>query len=73
MIKNASILKKLEDDLSKKEGPLPYDKSLKIFEYMLKEAINLKAWPPKDPLEGIEVDIKIAKILNSCSKKSSQK
>ncbi|NWF97970.1 MAG: hypothetical protein HXY52_03410 [Nitrospirae bacterium] len=73
MIKNPSILKKLEDDFSKNEGPLPYNKSLKILEYMLKEAIDLKAWLSKDPLEGIEVDIKIAKILNSCLKKSSQK
>ncbi|OGL47825.1 MAG: hypothetical protein A2W05_09905 [Candidatus Schekmanbacteria bacterium RBG_16_38_10] len=72
MIKNASILKKLEDDFSRQEGRLPYSKSLKIFEYMWKEAINLKIWPPENPMEGIDVDIRIAKILNSCLKKSSQ-
>ncbi len=73
MIKDASILKKFEDDLSRKEGPLPYSKSLKIFEHMWKEALNLKVLPSKDPLEGIDVDIRIAKILNSCSKSLSQK
>jgi hypothetical protein len=40
---------------------------------MWKEAVALGAFPPKDPLEGIEVDINIAKILNSCSKKTSPK
>lgn len=72
MIKNADLLRKLEDDFSRQEGCLPYNKSLKIFESMWEEAINLKIWPPEDPMEGIDVDIRIAEILNSCLKKSSQ-
>lgn len=72
MIKNANLLKKLEDDFIRKEGCLPYSKSLRIFESMLGEAINLKIWPPEDPMEGIDVDIRIAEILNSCLKKPSQ-
>ncbi len=38
---------------------------------MWQEAVDLGVLPLKDPLEGIEVDIRIAKILNQglCSKK----
>jgi hypothetical protein len=42
-----------------------YKKNLKIFEELLKEATCLKVFPPANPLEGIEVDIRITKILNS--------
>jgi len=37
---------------------------------MWNEAFNLGVFPSKDPLEGIEVDIRIAKTPNSCLKKS---
>ncbi len=50
---------------------LSYKQSLKIFESMWNEGIKLDILPPKKPLEGIEVDIKIAKMLNSCLKRSS--
>lgn len=72
MIKNAALLRKLEDDFSRQEGRLPYGKSSKIFKAMWMEAVNLRIWPPEDPMEGIDVDIRIAKILNSCLKKPSQ-
>ncbi len=73
MIKDASILEKFEDDLCKKEGPLPYSKTLEIFEQMWEETVALKVFPTKNPLEGIEVDIRMAKILNTCLKNSYQK
>jgi len=38
---------------------------------MWNEGAKLGVLPTKEPLEGIEVDIKIAKALNSCLKKSS--
>jgi hypothetical protein len=31
---------------------------------LYKEAVALGVFPPKDPLEGIEVKIKIAKVVN---------
>jgi hypothetical protein len=37
---------------------------------MWKEGVRLGVLPPKDELEGIEVDIKVAAVLNSCLKKS---
>lgn len=73
MIKNAEILRKLEKSFMTESGILPYHKAMEIFESLWSEAVALGALPSKDPLEGIEVDIKVAKILNSCSRNSSQR
>jgi hypothetical protein len=73
MIKNSASLKKFEDEFIKTSGPLAFNKAIRLFTAMWKEAVTLGVFPPKDPLEGIEVDINIAKILNSCSKKSCPK
>lgn len=71
MIRNPGVLKKFEDSFIRDEGKLPFDKSIKIFTSMWNEGVKLGILPPKDPLEGIEVDIRITKVLNSCLKKSS--
>ncbi|HCC68270.1 MAG TPA: hypothetical protein DEP99_00045 [Nitrospiraceae bacterium] len=73
MIKNPHLLKELEDTVMKDEGKLPFSYSIRIFESLWEEGIKLGVLPPRNPLEGIEVDIKIAKTLNSCSRKSLQK
>lgn len=69
MIKNPDILGQFERELIKKEK-LSFKQALAIFEAMWKEGVNLSVLPPKEPLEGIEVDIRIARILNTCSKDS---
>jgi len=43
--------------------------SLRIYEAMWKEAVALGVLPLADPLEGIEADIELARVLN-CLKKS---
>jgi hypothetical protein len=63
MIKDTTLLAEFEDNELRKE-PLDYGSALRLFEAMWKEAMLLGVLPPKDPLEGIEVDIKIARILN---------
>jgi len=68
MIKNPRLLARFEDEETRKEK-LSYKEALKIFEAMWKEAVSLGVLPPKNPLEDIETDIRIAAILNSCSKK----
>lgn len=70
MIKNPEILKKFEDDYLKNRGNLSYNQSIRLFDSMWAEAVALGVLPPREPLEGIEVDIKIAKVLNLCLKKS---
>ncbi|MFH1703087.1 MAG: hypothetical protein ABIB41_06620 [Nitrospirota bacterium] len=73
MIKDKEILKKFEDDFIKDEGKLPFSKAIKLFTEMWNEGVKLGILPSQGPLEGIEVDIRVAKILNSCSKKSFPK
>lgn len=63
MIKNSQILEEFNKAELKNEKK-DYFHSLKIFEEMWQEGILLGVLPLKNPLEGIEVDIKIARILN---------
>ena len=71
MIKNPGLLKKFEDGFIRDEGKLPFEQATKLFTDMWIEALRLGVLPPKEPLDGIDVDIKVAKVLNSCLKKSS--
>lgn len=68
MIRDSRILNNLERKVIKEEK-LSFSEALAIFEAMWKEGMTLGVIPPKDPLEGIETDIRIARILN-CLKKS---
>lgn len=70
MIKNAHILKKFEDDLFESEKKRAIEQSLELFTAMWNEGVALGVLPPSDPWEGIEVDVRIAGILNSCLTKS---
>ncbi len=72
MIKNSELLKKFEDDFIKKER-LSYEKSLDIIESLWAEGVALGILPPKEHSASIDIDIKIASILKSCSGKSCQK
>jgi len=72
MIRHTEILRRFEDDLARKEGRVPYARAMRIFTSLWQEAKDLGVFPGKDPLAGIEVKIRLAKVLNSCSKKSSQ-
>lgn len=67
MVRDAKLLARFEDEQLRKER-LTYAQSLKIFEAMWKEAVGLGVFPLRDLLEGIETDIELARILNSCSK-----
>ncbi len=70
MIQNPEQLKKLEDKFIRDEGNLSFSYAIRLFTYMWDEGVTLGIFPPKEPLEGIDVDIRIAKVLNSCSRKS---
>lgn len=73
MKKNGDKLIRFNNDFIRSEGRLPFLKALRIFEGLWKEGCALGVLPPKDPMEGIETDIRIAAALNSCSKNSCQK
>ena len=43
-------------------------KNFQILDALYEEAVALGILPPKNPLEGLEVDIKIASVINHVSK-----
>ena len=59
--------RKFEIEILRKEK-LDTRKKFKIVEALYKEAVALGVFPLKDSLEGLEVDIRIAKVINSVSK-----
>ena len=67
MVKDVPELDRFEKELLRLQKPDPA-KNFRIIEALYDEAVALGAIPPKDPLNGIEVDIKIAKVVNSVSK-----
>jgi hypothetical protein len=71
MIKNPGLLKTFEDHFIRDKGKLPFKHAMRLFSDMWNEGLRLGVLPSKEPLDGIDVDIKIAKVLNSCLKKSS--
>ncbi|MBI5561745.1 MAG: hypothetical protein HY894_02665 [Deltaproteobacteria bacterium] len=72
MMKNAGLVRALEDEFLRQEGRLDHARALAIFTGMWEEAVALGVLPPKDPMEGIDVDIRVARILNSCSSRPSR-
>ena len=64
MIKDPDKIRKFENDLIRREK-VDIQKNFQIFEAMYEEAVALGLLPLKDPLEGIEIKIKIAKAINS--------
>jgi transcriptional regulator with XRE-family HTH domain len=59
-----SELQKFELDFLKKEK-VDMVRNLHIAEALYREAVTLGIIPLKDPLDGIEVDLKIARVVNS--------
>ena len=57
------MLAGFNDEQLKKES-LDYATALRMLDAMWDEGCKLGVLPLKDPLDGIEVDIRIAKILN---------
>jgi len=64
MIKNPEYIESFEKKLIK-NSKVDIEKNFQIVESLYKEAVELGIFPPKDPLEGIETKIKIAKAINS--------
>lgn len=59
--------RKFERELLKKEK-VDIMRNFKILEALYQEAVSLGIIPLKNLLDGLEVNIKIAKVINSVSK-----
>ena len=60
-------LRRFEIEILRNEK-LDSRKKFKIVEALYKEAVALGVFPLEDSLEGLEVDIRIAKVINGVSK-----
>ena len=63
MIKR-DALEKFEKELLRKEK-IDIKKKFQTMSALYKEAVTLGIFPLKDPLEGLDVKIKIARVVNS--------
>lgn len=67
MVKNSSRLKRFEDNYARKNKP-DILQNLKLLDQLHKEAQALSSFPLQDPLSGLDIDIKVAKVINSVPK-----
>ena len=67
MVKNSAALQEFERDVARREK-VDIARNLRLLEAMYEEAVSLGVFPPRDPLSGIEVDIKIAKVVSRVRK-----
>jgi hypothetical protein len=63
MLKRNSLLEAFEREQMQNSKP-DFFKNLRIFEALYQEAKQVGVLPLKDPLEGIDVDIRLAQVLN---------
>ena len=63
-VSKRSDLQKFEMDFLREEK-IDIARNFRIVEALYKEAVTLGIIPLKNPLDGIEVDLKIAKVVNS--------
>ncbi len=64
MIRDCERLRQFRREQMRRERP-DYLKNLKIFEALYREAQMLGVFDRCDPLEGIEVRIRMARVLSS--------
>lgn len=64
MITDPKKLREFEQKFLKRDKT-SIDQKFRLLNAMFKEACALRVFPLKDPLEGLETDIKIAKVVNS--------
>ncbi len=68
MIRDRDLWEQFEADWQRSRKPDP-EAHLRLFEILLEHARALGAWPPPDPLEGIEKDIHLARVVNTYVRK----
>jgi hypothetical protein len=71
MIKNQKKFEEFEKNLMRKEKA-NLKKNIAIFNAMYNEAVKLGIIPMSDPMDGLDTDIKIAKVINSVPKHSKK-
>jgi len=62
MLRDWRMVQEFEDALLRSEPP-DYFRNLRIVEALLAEARALGVLPLRDPLDGIDVDIRVAEVM----------
>ena len=63
MIKDAAYWQAWEAEYIRSQ-PVDYRQNLKVFDALYEYARKMGAFPPRDPLEGLETKIRMAQVLN---------
>jgi hypothetical protein len=63
VIRNRLTIDSFENSFIRRSVP-DFQRNLRIFESLYREACSLGVLPLKDPLDGIQSDIHLARILN---------
>ena len=64
MIRDKALWEQFEAEWQRRRKPDP-EANLRLFEAFMEQARALGVWPPQDPLEGIEHDIHLARVVNT--------
>jgi hypothetical protein len=67
LIKNPEAVRSLEKAIMRQERP-DFLRNIRLVEALYRESVSLGVFPPQDRLSGLEIDIKIARVINSVSK-----
>jgi len=67
MVKNRKILQLWEDNRLK-NSKIDIYQNFNIIDALHNEALELNVFPLRNPLEGLEVDIRVAEVINSVPK-----
>ncbi|MCH8275281.1 MAG: hypothetical protein IH851_10870 [Armatimonadetes bacterium] len=63
MIRRTPLLEKFEMEYLRR--PVDYEENVRFFEAAIAHARVLGVWPPSNPLESLETDLRVAKALNA--------
>jgi len=64
MNKRRDLVEAFENSMVSQQ-PADYRRNVVIFEALYREARLLGALPLKDPLDGIDVDVRLARVINA--------
>jgi hypothetical protein len=63
LIKNTEALRRLKKAILRQELP-DYSHNVRLAEALYREAVSLGVFPPRDRLSGLDVDIRVARVIN---------
>lgn len=63
MLRRPDLVERFEREMIRSTPP-DFERNLRIVEALYEEARALGVFPPTDPLDGVDVDVKLAQALS---------